>query len=582
MSLAELGISPGKVETIEQVGHYVDDPLAAFAHLCGNKNNALLLESAEIDSKDDLQSLLMVDAALRMECRDNRVEVKALTGNGASVLPLFVDHAPDGLHIKERTDTSITLICDEADGELDEDSRLKAASVMDALRIVINKITPIRQHPHAVFLGGVFAYDMLAGFEKLPDVAEGENDCPDFVFYLAETLITVDHQTRETHLIGSVFSGQDVAQQYFAIAQRLEAIHQQLHDMPAEPVLVGANTAKIADVESEAQSEAQSGQSLVSDSESPNETENGQSLSSFDPSVEVSVNLSDEQFCNHVLDLKQHILAGDIFQVVPSRTFSLPCPSPLLAYAKLKESNPSPYMFYMQDAAFSIFGASPESALKYERESNQVEIYPIAGTRPRGKRPDGSIDRDLDSRIELNLREDTKEKSEHIMLVDLARNDVAKVSRPGTRYVKDLLKVDRYSHVMHLVSRVVGQLRDDLDPLHAYQACMNMGTLVGAPKVSAATLIREVEKKRRGSYGGAVGYLNGQGDMDTCIVIRSAFVKNGTAYIQAGAGVVYDSVPQAEADETRAKAQAVIGAVKAALQEEAESINVALNEGGNA
>ena len=582
MSLAELGISPGKVETIEQVGHYVDDPLAAFAHLCGNKNNALLLESAEIDSKDDLQSLLMVDAALRMECRGNRVEVKALTGNGASVLPLFVEHAPDGLHIKERTDTSITLMCDEADGELDEDSRLKAASVMDALRIVINKITPIRQHPHAVFLGGVFAYDMLAGFEKLPDVAEGENDCPDFVFYLAETLITVDHQTRETHLIGSVFSGQDVAQQYFAIAQRLEAIHQQLHDMPAEPVLVGANTAKIADVESEAQSEAQSGQSLVSDSENSNETENGQSLSSFDPSVEVSVDLSDEQFCNHVLDLKQHILAGDIFQVVPSRTFSLPCPSPLLAYAKLKESNPSPYMFYMQDAAFSIFGASPESALKYERESNQVEIYPIAGTRPRGKRPDGSIDRDLDSRIELNLREDTKEKSEHIMLVDLARNDVAKVSRPGTRYVKDLLKVDRYSHVMHLVSRVVGQLRDDLDPLHAYQACMNMGTLVGAPKVSAATLIREVEKKRRGSYGGAVGYLNGQGDMDTCIVIRSAFVKNGTAYIQAGAGVVYDSVPQAEADETRAKAQAVIGAVKAALQEEAGSINVALNEGGNA
>ncbi|TKB04022.1 anthranilate synthase component 1 [Alteromonas portus] len=578
MSLAELGISPGKVETIEQVGHYVDDPLAAFAHLCGNKNNALLLESAEIDSKDDLQSLLMVDAALRMECRGNRVEVKALTGNGASVLPLFVDHAPDGLHIKERTDTSITMVCDEADGELDEDSRLKAASVMDALRIVINKITPIRQHPHAIFLGGVFAYDMLAGFEKLPDVAEGENDCPDFVFYLAETLITVDHQTRETHLIGSVFSGQDVAQQYFAIAQRLEAIHQQLHDMPAKPVLVGANTAKITDVESE----AQSGQSLVSDSENPNETENGQSLSSFDPSVEVSVNLSDEQFCNHVLDLKQHILAGDIFQVVPSRTFSLPCPSPLLAYAKLKESNPSPYMFYMQDAAFSIFGASPESALKYERESNQVEIYPIAGTRPRGKRPDGSIDRDLDSRIELNLREDTKEKSEHIMLVDLARNDVAKVSRPGTRYVKDLLKVDRYSHVMHLVSRVVGQLRDDLDPLHAYQACMNMGTLVGAPKVSAATLIREVEKKRRGSYGGAVGYLNGQGDMDTCIVIRSAFVKNGTAYIQAGAGVVYDSVPQAEADETRAKAQAVIGAVKAALQEEAESINVALNEGGNA
>ena len=565
MSLAELGTSPGKVETIEQVGHYINNPLAAFAHLCGNKSNALLLESAEIDSKDDLQSLLMVDAALRMECRGNRVEVKALTGNGASVLPLFACHAPEGLHVTERTDTSVTLFCDDADSELDEDSRLKAASVMDALRIVINKITPIRQHPHAVFLGGVFAYDMLAGFEKLPDVAEGENDCPDFVFYLAETLITVDHQTRETHLIGSVFSGDEVAQQYFAIAQRLEAIHQQLHDMPAQPVLVNKNAASQS---------AQSGQTLSATAS----VQNGQTLSSLDASVDIS----DEQFCTHVLDLKQHILAGDIFQVVPSRTFSLPCPSPLLAYAKLKESNPSPYMFYMQDAAFSIFGASPESALKYESESNQVEIYPIAGTRPRGKRPDGTIDRDLDSRIELNLREDTKEKSEHIMLVDLARNDVAKVSRPGTRYVKDLLKVDRYSHVMHLVSRVVGQLRDDLDALHAYQACMNMGTLVGAPKVSAATLIREVEQKRRGSYGGAVGYLNGQGDMDTCIVIRSAFVKNGTAYIQAGAGVVYDSVPQAEADETRAKAQAVIGAVKAALQAEMKSGEPAVNEGDNA
>lgn len=551
MSLAELGTSPGKVETIEQAGHYIDDPLAAFAHLCGNSSNALLLESAEIESKDDLQSLLMVDAALRMECRGNRVEITALTDNGASVLPLFATQSPVGLNVIDSGESHVILECDDAASDLDEDSRLKAASVMDALRIVVNKITPIRQHPHAVFLGGVFAYDMLAGFEKLPDVAEGENDCPDFVFYLAETLITVDHQTRETHLIGSVFSGHDVAQQYFAIAQRLEAIHQQLHDMPAKPVLKGSRSVQ--------DTQHASGRG----------SESGQTLSSY-TFQEAQVDVSDEEFCNHVLDLKQHILAGDIFQVVPSRTFSLPCPSPLLAYAKLKESNPSPYMFYLQDKAFSIFGASPESALKYDSESNQVEIYPIAGTRPRGKRADGSIDRDLDSRIELNLREDTKEKSEHIMLVDLARNDVAKVSRPGTRYVKDLLKVDRYSHVMHLVSRVVGQLRDDLDALHAYQACMNMGTLVGAPKVSAATLIREVEQKRRGSYGGAVGYLNGQGDMDTCIVIRSAFVKNNTAYIQAGAGVVHDSNPQAEADETRAKAQAVIGAVKAALKEEFE------------
>jgi anthranilate synthase component 1 len=281
---------------------------------------------------------------------------------------------------------------------------------------------------------------------------------------------------------------------------------------------------------------------------------------------ELKANKSDEEFKQDVVNLKEHILAGDIFQVVPSRTFSLPCHHPHDAYRELKKQNPSPYMFFIQDQEFAMFGASPESALKYTKDTNQVEIYPIAGTRPRGKRADGSIDLDLDSRLELNLQEDKKERAEHIMLVDLARNDVAKVSKPGSRYVTDLLKVDRYSHVMHLVSRVVGQLREDLDALNAYQACMNMGTLVGAPKVSAATLIREVEQQRRGSYGGAVGYINNNGDMDTCIVIRSAFVKNQTAYIQAGAGVVFDSDPQSEADETRGKAQAVISAVLASSQ----------------
>ena len=150
------------------------------------------------------------------------------------------------------------------------------------------------------------------------------------------------------------------------------------------------------------------------------------------------------------------------------------------------------------------------------------------------------------------------------MLVDLARNDLARISETGTRYVADLLQVDRYSHVMHLVSRVVAKLRNDCDALHAYRACMNMGTLVGAPKVSAATLIRQVEKQRRGSYGGAVGYLAGNGDMDTCIVIRSAFVKNNQAIVQAGAGVVHDSDPTSEVTETENKAKAVILAIQQA------------------
>ncbi|TRY30349.1 anthranilate synthase component 1 [Aliiglaciecola sp. M165] len=526
MSLTQLSEQPGLVETLVKSGKYIADPLHAYQQLCENKANTLLLESAEIDSKDNLKSLILVDAALKLICHGHSVDIIALNDNGQSVLPLFEQHVGVGVHIKQSNSNQITLLFPQPDPSLDEDARLKAAAVFDAIRIVVTKIRCLRQHPQNLFLGGAFAYDLLASFEQLPYVADSENTCPDFTFYLAQTLLVIDHKKQTTDVVSSVFSGKNVGQSYFAVSQQMEQIIGQLEKLQQTPdIEIGLTEV-----------------------------------------LQLSVDKSDEEFKLDVLNLKEHILAGDIFQVVPSRTFSLDCPAPLLAYAELKKQNPSPYMFYLQDDDFAMFGASPESALKYEASSNQVEIYPIAGTRPRGKNADGSINVDLDSRIELNLREDQKEKAEHLMLVDLARNDVAKVSKPGTRFVKDLLKVDRYSHVMHLVSRVVGQLRDDLDALHAYAACMNMGTLVGAPKVSAASLIRNVEKKRRGSYGGAVGYINGSGDMDSCIVIRSAFIRKGKAYIQAGAGVVHDSVPQAEADETRGKAQAVISAIMTAHQ----------------
>jgi anthranilate synthase component 1 len=522
MSLAQLTEQVGKVETLIVSAEYVADPLHAFQYLCQQSSNNLLLESAEIDSKDNLKSLLLVDAAVKLTCQGNQVVCQAKTANGRAVLPMFIEHCPDGVDKQiDSAQSQVTLTFAQPDPSLDEDSRLKAPAVFDALRLITQKITTIRQHPNAVFLGGALAYDLLASFENLPDVPDSQNTCPDFVFYLAESLVVIDHQTRKTEIIGSVFSGEKVRDNYFAVSQRLEQIKHKLSTI--QPL--AATQKQAIDIN------------------------------------QLQVNKSDDEFKQDVVKLKENILAGDIFQVVPSRTFSLPCPHPHDAYRALKAQNPSPYMFFLQDEDFSMFGASPESALKYTKDTNQVEIYPIAGTRPRGKRADGSIDLDLDSRLELNLQEDKKERSEHIMLVDLARNDVAKVSEPGSRHVTDLLKVDRYSHVMHLVSRVVGQLRGDLDALNAYQACMNMGTLVGAPKVSAATLIREVEQARRGSYGGAVGYINNHGDMDTCIVIRSAFVKDHIAYIQAGAGVVFDSDPQAEADETRGKAQAVINAV---------------------
>ncbi|KID58708.1 anthranilate synthase component I [Pseudoalteromonas luteoviolacea] len=520
MIFSHITTTPGEVTSIRQRRDYIESPLSLYAAL--NKPNTLLLESAEIDSKDNVKSIILADAALRIECNGLEVKVRALSNNGEQLLNYLADQVSNCTVVKEYA--VLTLTYNAQDLTLDEYSKLKADNAFSALRTCINSIKRNSDTPFSVFLGGVFAYDMVANFETLPAVPDGKNDCPDYVFYLAETIVMIDHQAKTTELIGNVFNGPDVHANCFEVGKQLEELNRQCDEY---------ETYK----------------------EAPENTSN-----------EVNVDISDELFKDQVIQLKKNIVDGDIFQVVPSRTFSLPCAKPLAAYKHLKKQNPSPYMFYMRDEKFVLFGASPESALKYCQDSNQVEVYPIAGTRPRGKFADGSINPDLDSRIELELRDDKKERAEHLMLVDLARNDVARISVPGTRHAKELLKVDRYSQVMHLVSRVVGQLKPDLDALHAYQACMNMGTLVGAPKVKAAQLVRDTEKQRRGSYGGAVGYLTGDGAMDTCIVIRSAFVKNNIAHVQAGAGVVYDSDPQAEADETKAKARAVIKAIQSSYQ----------------
>jgi anthranilate synthase component 1 len=515
----------GQVASISQTVPYQADPLACYQHLAGQSRYSLLLESAEIDSKDNLKSLMLLDAALRIECNDQQVTVEAITDNGKLLLPFLHDKLQGKASLR-LTDDSYQLICQfmRPDPLLDEDSKLIAANPFDVLRVLQHELFSHSSEPFAIFLGGVIGYDMVATVEQLPEVPTGDNRCPDYLFYVAETLLVLDHQAQQSRLIGNIFCGESAMANCFVVGNRLEQLSQMLTDQATA-------------------SEDQPG---------------------VQQAAAVQVDIDDAAFMAQVEKLKENIIAGDVFQVVPSRCFSLPCANPLAAYAKLKQQNPSPYMFFLRDRGFELFGASPESALKFDAKSRQVEIYPIAGTRRRGFNAQGQIDRDLDSRIELELRQDDKEKAEHLMLVDLARNDVARISVPGSRYVKELLKVDRYSYVMHLVSRVVGTLKPQLDALHAYQACMNMGTLVGAPKVRAAELIRQVEGKRRGSYGGAVGYLSGNGDFDSCIVIRSAYVETGKAYIQAGAGVVYDSVAKAEADETRSKAQAVVTAILAA------------------
>ncbi len=506
------------LELIAREAPYRENPGALFQQLCGARPSTLLLESADIDSKDSLKSMLLVDSALRISALGNVVTVQALSANGAGLLPLLDAALPASV------DNRISPLCreltfPEADATLDEDSRLRSLSVFDALRLMITLVEVPEHEREAMFFGGLFAYDLVAGFENLPPLRQS-NRCPDYCFYLAETLVVIDHQEKSCRLQGSLFG--DDGSERDRLKRRLTALEQQ---MQIAPELLPAQNV---------------------------------------PEMALNCNQSDEEYGAVVSQLQQAIRMGEIFQVVPSRRFSLPCPSPLAAYQVLKQSNPSPYMFFMQDAEFTLFGASPESSLKYDATSRQIEIYPIAGTRPRGRRADGSLDHDLDSRIELEMRTDHKELAEHLMLVDLARNDLARICTPGSRYVADLTKVDRYSFVMHLVSRVVGELRQDLDVLHAYRACMNMGTLSGAPKVRAMQLIAEAEGERRGSYGGAVGYFTADGSLDTCIVIRSAWVEDGVATVQAGAGVVLDSIPQSEADETRNKARAVLRAIATA------------------
>lgn len=497
---------------------YREDPTALFHQLCGARPATLLLESADIDSKDDLKSLLLVDSALRISALGDTVTINALTDNGAALLPLLDAALPAGI-VNEHLSNGRVLRFPAVSSLLDEDARLCSLSVFDAFRLLQELIVVPQEEREAMFFGGLFAYDLVAGFEDLPQL-ESDTACPDYCFYLAETLLVIDHQSKKTRIQCSLFT--PLEDERSRLSQRIETLHQLLNT-PPQPLPVE----KMEQMRS-------------------------------------ACNQSDEEFGAVVRQMQKAIRAGEIFQVVPSRQFSLPCPSPLAAYDVLKKSNPSPYMFFMQDDRFTLFGASPESSLKYDADSRQIEIYPIAGTRPRGRRADGTLDRDLDSRIELEMRTDHKELSEHLMLVDLARNDLARICTPGSRYVADLTKVDRYSFVMHLVSRVVGELRHDLDALHAYRACMNMGTLSGAPKVRAMQLIAGAEGKRRGSYGGAVGYFTAHGALDTCIVIRSAFVENGIATVQAGAGVVLDSVPQSEADETRNKARAVLRAIATA------------------
>jgi len=272
------------------------------------------------------------------------------------------------------------------------------------------------------------------------------------------------------------------------------------------------------------------------------------------PTVPSESNVPRERFQANVLKAKEYITAGDIIQVVGSQRFSTPVTaSPLDIYRAARSVNPSPYMFLLELAGFALVGASPEIHVRCE--SRRVEIRPIAGTRRRGK------DATEDSGLERELLADPKERAEHVMLVDLARNDLGRVCDFGSVQVKDLMTIERYSHVMHIVSQVEGHLSADKTPYDLMRATFPAGTLSGAPKIRAMQIIAELEQTARGPYGGCVGYFSFNGNLDCCITIRTALLKDGKAFVQAGGGWVNDSAPESEYQETVNKAKAMLTAV---------------------
>lgn len=519
--------------------------------------NTVLLESADIASKQHLTTIAVLAASAQITCTGDTVTLKALdTTDGPQALKAVAQCLSSA--VTHQSDSELVLhLPSVAEDSAEEHARLRERSTMEPLRILTDQVVA---HPHLPLVAGAVAFDYLGTYESLPSVADGANTCPDYLFFNARIILVVDHPSGSCQLVGASF---DAAQ----LSAQMDALEAAINELPAQAPSAPAEQAAPAPAEQAAPAQ-QTTQAASAHQQAAIPAAQATPAPSAQQAAEDTITayptMSDADFCELVAKMQQHIAIGDAYQVVPSRGFVIDCPQPLQTYRYLHDADPSPYMFYIATDDFELFGASPESSLLHSAKTGQVAIRPIAGTRPRGFAPDGSIDHELDIRLELELRSDAKEVAEHVMLVDLARNDVARISAPGTRKVTQLLRVDRYSRVMHLVSEVTGQLASDLHPLDAFRASMTMGTLTGAPKLRAAELIRQYEGTRRGSYGGAVGYLRGDGELDTCIVIRSAFARGGKAIVQAGAGVVSDSVPQREADETAHKASNVLRAIAAA------------------
>jgi anthranilate synthase component 1 len=394
----------------------------------------------------------------------------------------------------------------------------------DPLQLIVGelakyKLVPVSGLPD--FCGGAvgyLGYETVRRFEQLPSPRSDPLALPESVFIFVDTLLIFDHATHKIKVVSHAHLDDDRDSAYQAAIRKIDDLVNRL-GQPLDPQPTTLATP-------------------------------------IEP-AQISSNFSREEFEANVKKARQYIIAGEAIQIVLSQRLSRHTnANPLNIYQALRGINPSPYMFFLDFEDFKLIGSSPEILVRVV--NGTVTTRPLAGTRPRGKT------KLEDERLEKELRNDEKERAEHIMLVDLGRNDIGRVSVPGTVRVSELMEVERYSHVMHLVTNVEGKLRPELTSIDALGACFPAGTVSGAPKIRAMEIIAELEPDKRGPYAGCVGYFGFSGNMDTAITIRTIVLKNVVAHIQAGAGIVYDSVPSREYEETLNKARALIAAIEQA------------------
>lgn len=402
---------------------------------------------------------------------------------------------------------------------LPRDSVTELRHLAASCRIDVPKALP----PALACLVGYFGYETIGLVEKLPRAPQSELDVPDILIVRPTLILVFDGLTDELYCIAPLWSdGGDAARTIEAAGDRIDATLRRLGDASPAPV-------KDASL----------------------------------PEMALEPVMDPADYENMVLRAKEYIEAGDIFQVVLAQRFTCPFPLPPLAlYRALRRVNPSPFLYFLDLPGFAVVGSSPEILVRVR--DGEVTIRPIAGTRPRGK------NEDEDAANEASLLADAKERAEHLMLLDLGRNDVGRVASAGSVHVTASFTIERYSHVMHIVSNVVGDLSPEADALDALFAGFPAGTVSGAPKIRACEVIAELEPETRGPYAGGVGYFAPDGSIDSCIVLRTAVIKDGVMHVQAGAGIVADSNPAYEAAECRHKAGALIAAAKEAARIAAE------------